>query len=103
MVWCLSSTILLDLSSGSGPCSQPPPYLCPSTALEGAGWRSPEQSQRVSQQLIRADNHAASAQTHSWPSCIWQIGIAFYSSSNEAPGVMWFVSAALILKISLIT
>lgn len=90
------------LAFGSGPWSQPCPYSWSSIALKEAGWRSPEHSQHVSQWLLSVDNHTADTQTHSWPSCIWQVGTVFDSSSADALRLMWFVSGALILKISLI-
>lgn len=68
----------------------------------GGSWRSCEQSQRISHQLMTVNIHTTSAQTHSRPSCIWQRGITFDSSSNDALGLTWFISAALILNINLI-
>lgn len=94
IVRCLSSITLFDLSFGSGPWSQSSSCSFPRLAWEGAGWRIPELSQR----LISADNQAAGAQTHSWPPSFWRAGIAFDSSSEDALGLKWIVSAALILK-----
>lgn len=86
------------LSFGSGPCGQHP-CSCPSPAVQGSGRRSLRSA--VSQRLI--STITPQPPTDAWPSCIWQIGIAFDSSCNNIQGLMWFVFAALIFKISLIT